>query len=148
MMKVNIKILDHGKGLDLPHYATEGSAGVDLKAAVGEAMTISPLERKLIPTGLSMAIPEDYEAQIRPRSGLAFKHGITVLNTPGTIDSDYRGEVKVLLINLGKENCIVERGMRIAQLVVEKYEKVQWNVVESLDDTSRAGGGYGSTGVK
>lgn len=148
MMKVNIKILDHGKGLDLPHYATEGSAGVDLKAAVGEAMTISPLERKLIPTGLSMAIPEDYEAQIRPRSGLAFKHGITVLNTPGTIDSDYRGEVKVLLINLGKENFIVERGMRIAQLVVEKYEKVQWNVVESLDDTSRAGGGYGSTGVK
>ena len=148
MMKVNIKILDHGKGLDLPHYATEGSAGVDLKAAVGEAMTISPLERKLIPTGLSMAIPEDYEAQIRPRSGLAFKHGITVLNTPGTIDSDYRGEVKVLLINLEKENFIVERGMRIAQLVVEKYEKVQWNVVESLDDTSRAGGGYGSTGVK
>lgn len=147
-MKVDIKILDHGKGLDLPHYATEGSAGVDLKAAVDEAVTISPLERKLIPTGLSMAVPENYEAQIRPRSGLAFKHGITVLNTPGTIDSDYRGEVKVLLINLGKEDFVVERGMRIAQLVVEKYEKVQWNVVESLDDTSRAGGGYGSTGVK
>lgn len=147
-MKVDIKILDHGKGLDLPHYATEGSAGVDLKAAVDEAVTISPLERKLISTGLSMAVPENYEAQIRPRSGLAFKHGITVLNTPGTIDSDYRGEVKVLLINLGKEDFVVERGMRIAQLVVEKYEKVQWNVVESLDDTSRAGGGYGSTGVK
>ena len=147
-MKVNIKILDHGEGLELPHYATEGSAGVDLKAAVDEAVIISPMERKLIPTGLSMAIPENYEAQIRPRSGLAFKKGITVLNTPGTIDSDYRGEVKVLLINLGKEDFVVERGMRIAQLVVEKYEKIQWNVVESLDDTSRAGGGYGSTGVK
>jgi len=147
-MKVDIKVLDHGKGLELPHYATEGSAGVDLKAAVDESIVIRPMERKLIPTGLSMAIPEEYEAQIRPRSGLAFKHGITVLNTPGTIDSDYRGEVKVLLINLGKEDFVVERGMRIAQLVVEKYEKVQWNVVESLDDTSRAGGGYGSTGVK
>lgn len=147
-MKVNIKVLDHGEGLELPHYATEGSAGVDLKAAVDEAVIISPMERKLIPTGLSMAIPENYEAQIRPRSGLAFKKGITVLNTPGTIDSDYRGEVKVLLINLGKEDFVVERGMRIAQLVVEKYEKIQWNVVESLDNTSRAGGGYGSTGVK
>jgi len=147
-MKVDIKVLDHGKGLELPHYATEGSAGVDLKAAVDESIIISPMDRKLIPTGLSVAIPEEYEAQIRPRSGLAFKHGITVLNTPGTIDSDYRGEVKVLLINLGKEDFVVERGMRIAQLVVEKYEKVQWNVVESLDDTSRAGGGYGSTGVK
>lgn len=147
-MKVDIKILDHGKGLELPHYATKGSAGVDLKAAVDENIIVHPMERKLIPTGLSMAIPESYEAQIRPRSGLAFKHGITVLNTPGTIDSDYRGEVKVLLINLGKEDFIVERGMRIAQLVVEKYEKVKWNVVESLDDTSRAGGGYGSTGVK
>ena len=148
MMKVNLKVLEHGKGLELPHYATEGSAGVDLKAAIDESVIIRPMERRLIPTGLSMAIPENYEAQIRPRSGLAFKHGITVLNTPGTIDSDYRGEVKVLLINFGKDDFIVERGMRIAQLVVEKYEKVQWNVVESLDDTSRAGGGYGSTGVK
>ena len=148
MKQVNVKILDHGKGLELPRCATEGSAGVDLKAAVNESVIIRPMERKLIPTGLSIAIPENYEAQIRPRSGLAFKHGITVLNTPGTIDSDYRGEVKVLLINFGKDDFIVERGMRIAQLVVKKYEKVQWNVVESLDDTSRAGGGYGSTGIK
>lgn len=148
MMKVNVKILEHGKRLELPHYATEGSAGVDLKAAVNEALVIHPMERMLIPTGLSMAIPEDYEAQIRPRSGLAFKYGVTVLNTPGTIDSDYRGEIKVLLINFGNEDFVVERGMRIAQLVVEKYEKVRWNVVELLDDTSRAGGGYGSTGVK
>ena len=144
---INVKVLDHGKGLDLPSHATDGSAGLDLKSAV-DNIVIHPMERKLIPTGLSMAIPESYEAQIRPRSGLAFKHGITVLNTPGTIDSDYRGEVKVLLINLGKEDFVVEKGMRIAQLVVEKCEKVQWNVVESLDDTSRAGGGYGSTGVK
>lgn len=148
MKQVNVKILDHGEGLELPRYATEGSAGVDLKAAVNESVIIRPMERKLIPTGLSIAVPENYEAQIRPRSGLAFKHGITVLNTPGTIDSDYRGEVKVLLINFGKDDFIVERGMRIAQLVVEKYEKVQWSVVESLNDTSRAGGGYGSTGVK
>lgn len=148
MKQVNIKVLEHGKGLKLPHYATEGSAGVDLKAAVNEAVVIHPMERMLIPTGLSMAIPEDYEAQIRPRSGLAFKYGVTVLNTPGTIDSDYRGEIKVLLINFGNEDFVVERGMRIAQLVVEKYEKVRWNVVELLDDTSRAGGGYGSTGVK
>ena len=147
-MDVNLKVLDHGQGLELPKYATEGSAGVDLKAATNETIVIHPMERKLIPTGLSMAIPDGYEAQIRPRSGLAFKNGITVLNTPGTIDSDYRGEVKVLLINLGNEDFVVERGMRIAQLVVEKYEKVQWNVVESLDNTSRAGGGYGSTGVK
>lgn len=147
-MKVDVKVLDHGKGLDLPKYATSGSAGVDLKAAIDAEVVIHPMERKLIPTGLSMAIPEGYEAQIRPRSGLAFKKGITVLNTPGTIDSDYRGEVKVLLINLGSEDFVVEKGMRIAQLVVEKYEKVEWNEVESLDETSRAGGGYGSTGVK
>ncbi len=147
-MNVDLKILDHAKGLDIPAYATEGSAGVDLKAATDGTIVISPMERKLIPTGLSMAIPDGYEAQIRPRSGLAFKNGITVLNTPGTIDSDYRGEVKVLLINLGNEDFVLERGMRIAQLVVKKYERIQWNVVESLDSTSRAGGGYGSTGIK
>ncbi len=145
---VDVKILDHGKGLDLPQYATEGSAGVDLKAAIDEKVVIHPMERKLIPTGLSIAIPERYEAQIRPRSGIAFRNGVTVLNTPGTIDSDYRGEVKVLLINLGSEDFVVERGMRIAQLVVKKYEKIEWNEVKSLDDTSRAGGGYGSTGIK
>lgn len=147
-MEVCIKVLDHGKGLDLPHHATEGSAGLDLKSATDVNVVLHPGERKLIPTGISIAIPDGYEGQIRPRSGLAFKHGITVLNTPGTIDSDYRGEVKVLLINLGNEDFLVERGMRIAQLVVEKYEKVQWSVMESLDDTSRSGGGYGSTGVK
>ena len=145
---VNVKVLDHGKDLELPQYATEGSAGLDLKAAIDNETVIRPMERKLIPTGLSMAIPEGYEAQIRPRSGLAFKKGITVLNTPGTIDSDYRGEVKVLLINLGSEDFVVEKGMRIAQLVVKKYEKIEWNEVESLDDTSRSGGGYGSTGIK
>ncbi len=147
-MEVCIKVLDHGKGLDLPHHATEGSAGLDLKSATDANVVLHPGERKLIPTGISIAIPDGYEGQIRPRSGLAFKHGITVLNTPGTIDSDYRGEVKVLLINLGNEDFLVERGMRIAQLVVEEYEKVQWSVVESLDDTSRSGGGYGSTGIK
>lgn len=147
-MKVSLKVLDHGKGMDLPHHATDGSAGLDLKAATEDNIVIHPMERKLVPTGISIAIPDGYEGQIRPRSGLAFKNGITVLNTPGTIDSDYRGEVKVLLINLGNEDFVVERGMRIAQLVIEKYEKIQWDVVESLDDTSRSGGGYGSTGVK
>lgn len=147
-MKVDIKILENGKDLELPHYATEGSAGMDLKAAIEEEIIIHPGDRMLVPTGISISLPMYYEAQIRPRSGLAFKNGITVLNTPGTIDSDYRGEVKVLLINLGKEDFVVEKGMRIAQMVVEKFEKVEWNVVSSLDDTSRAGGGYGSTGVK
>ena len=134
--------------MELPHYATEGSAGMDLKAAIEEEIIIHPGDRMLEPTGISISLSMYYEAQIRPRSGLAFKNGITVLNTPGTIDSDYRGEVKVLLINLGKEDFVVEKGMRIAQMVVEKFEKVEWNVVSSLDDTSRAGGGYGSTGVK
>ena len=145
---IEVKILENGKGLELPSYATEGSAGVDLRAAIDENIVIRPMERSLIPVGIAIALPMGYEAQIRPRSGLALKHGVTVLNTPGTIDSDYRGEIKVLLINLGKDDFSVERGMRIAQLVIAKYEKLTWNVVQSLDETSRAGGGYGSTGFK
>ena len=145
---IDVKVLENGEGLDLPSYATEGSAGVDLRAAIGESILVRPMERVLIPTGIAIALPMGYEAQIRPRSGLALKHGVTVLNTPGTIDSDYRGELKVLLVNLGKDDFSVERGMRIAQLVISRYEKLTWEVVQSLDETSRAGGGYGSTGFK
>ena len=145
---IKVKVLENGEGLDLPSYATEGSAGVDLRAAIGESVLIRPMERVLIPTGIAIALPMGYEAQIRPRSGLALKHGVTVLNTPGTIDSDYRGELKVLLVNLGKDDFSVERGMRIAQLIIARYEKLTWEVVQSLDETSRAGGGYGSTGFK
>ncbi len=146
-MNINVKILENGSESNLPRYATEGSAAVDLTAAC-ENVVIHPMERKLIPTGIAMAVPEGYNAEIRPRSGLAFKNGITVLNTPGTIDSDYRGELKVLLINLGTEDFVVEKGMRIAQLLVTKCENIKWNVVTELDNTSRAAGGYGSTGVK
>lgn len=147
-MNIPVKVLQHGKGLDLPAYATSGSVGLDLRAAISENIEIKPMERTLIPTGIIMAIPNGYEGQVRPRSGLAFKYGVTVLNTPGTIDSDYRGEVKVLLINLGNENFIVERGMRIAQLVINRYEKVELEKCENIDETARSDGGYGSTGVK
>lgn len=148
MIEVNIKILESGNNLELPSYATEGSAGVDLKAAIDGSIVIHPLERLLISTGICISLPMGYEAQIRPRSGLALKNGITVLNSPGTIDSDYRGELKVLLINLGKDDFLIEKGMRIAQLIIQKYEKLVWRVVQSLDETSRAEGGYGSTGFK
>jgi dUTP pyrophosphatase len=146
-MDVRIKVLENGKGLALPSYATSGSVGVDLRAAIDDNIIIKPSERRLIPTGVIVAIPEGFEAQIRPRSGLAYKNGITILNAPGTIDSDYRGELGVLLINMGNEEFVVERGARIAQLIVQRYEKVSLIEVESLDETERAGNGYGSTGV-
>lgn len=146
-VKIALAPLEHAVGLNLPTYATEHSAGMDLTAALEEAVEIGPGERMLIPTGLSIAIPDGYEAQIRPRSGLALKHGVTVLNSPGTIDADYRGEIGVLLINHGSEPFTVERGMRIAQMVVERHSVVTWEVVESLDDTARGDGGFGSTGT-
>lgn len=143
---VAIKQLPHAEGLDLPHYATEHSAGMDLHAAVETDLTLKPGERKLVETGLSIALPDGYEAQIRPRSGLAFKHGVTVLNTPGTIDADYRGEIKVILANLGDEDFTVTRGMRVAQMVIASYTHVTWNAVEELDETVRGEGGFGHTG--
>ncbi|MBK67546.1 MAG: dUTP diphosphatase [Rickettsiales bacterium] len=140
--------MEHAKGLDLPHYASAGAAGMDLVAAISEDVTLQPGERTLIETGIKIALPLHMEAQIRPRSGLAFKHGITVINTPGTIDSDYRGEVKVILGNMGTEPFTVERGMRIAQMVIAKHEVAEIELVEVLDDTVRGEGGFGSTGVK
>jgi dUTP pyrophosphatase len=146
-VNIQVKILENADGLGIPFYATGGSSGLDLYAAVTENVVIKQTERALISTGLSIAIPEGFEGQIRPRSGLAYKKGITVLNTPGTIDSDYRGEIKILLINLGTDDFVVERGLRIAQLVIQKYEKVTLDVVDSLDVTIRSGNGYGSTGM-
>jgi dUTP pyrophosphatase len=130
----------------LPEYATTSSAGMDLKANVDSPVTILPLGRAIIPTGLSIALPEGTEAQIRPRSGLAAKSGITVLNTPGTIDADYRGEIKVILVNLSNEPYLVKPGDRIAQMVIAKYEKAEWHEVSVLDETERGEGGFGSTG--
>jgi dUTP pyrophosphatase len=131
---------------DLPNYETEQSAGMDLRANIAENIELKSLERALIPTGLYIALPVGSEAQIRPRSGLAYKHGITVLNSPGTIDADYRGEVKVLLVNLSNEPFVVKKGERIAQMVVAKHERVEWNLVEELDKTVRGAGGFGHTG--
>ncbi len=144
-----LKRLPHGDGLDLPAYETAGSAGMDLRAAVLEAapLTLAPGQRALVPTGLIMEIPQGFEAQIRPRSGLAFKNGITCLNTPGTIDSDYRGEVKVLLINLGEEDFTITRGMRIAQMVIAPVTQMVVAEVTETSDTLRGTGGFGSTGV-
>lgn len=146
-IKVALKPLDHAVGLKLPTYETDQSAGMDLSAALQEAIELAPGERALIPTGLSIALPDGYEAQVRPRSGLAIKHGVTVLNTPGTVDADYRGEIKVILANLGTENFTVERGMRIAQMVIAKFEHIEWSVVEELEETDRGAGGFGSTGT-
>lgn len=133
---------------ELPAYATAGAAGLDIRAHLTVAVTLQPLERKLIPTGLYLEIPQGYEVQIRPRSGLAFKHGVTVLNTPGTIDADYRGEVGVLLVNLSNEAFVVEPGERIAQMVVAAYTQATWNAVTELSETERGTGGFGSTGKK
>lgn len=144
---VEIKIINKGHQ-PLPAYATEQSAGMDLRANISEPVVLRPLERRLIPTGLFMALPQGYEAQIRPRSGLAFKKGITVLNSPGTIDSDYRGEIMVLLINFSNEDFIVNDGERIAQMVIARHEVAELVAVEVLDDTVRGEGGYGHTGVK
>ena len=129
-----------------PAYATEKSAGMDLKANIEEPITLAPLERAMVPTGLFIALPDGTEAQVRPRSGLAAKHGLTVLNSPGTIDADYRGEIKVILVNLSNEIFVINPGERIAQLVVAKYEQVAWDEVDVLDETERGEGGFGSTG--
>lgn len=130
----------------LPEYATSGSAGMDLKANTTEPIVLGPLERQMIPTGLYIALPEGYEAQVRPRSGLAAKYGVTVANSPGTVDADYRGEIKVILINLSNEKFVVNPGDRIAQLIVSKVERVEWNEVAELNPTERGEGGFGSTG--
>jgi dUTP pyrophosphatase len=145
MIRINVVNTGHQA---LPAYATEQSAGLDLRANIGESIVLHPMERHLVPTGLHIALPEGYEAQIRPRSGLALKHGITVLNSPGTIDADYRGELMVLLINLSNEDFVINDGERIAQMVVARYEQVEMQVVEALDNTERGAGGYGHTGVK
>jgi dUTP pyrophosphatase len=146
---LHLKRLPHGEGLDLPGYETTGAAGMDLRAAVAanEPMTLAPGKRALVPTGFIFEVPAGFEAQIRPRSGLAFKNGITCLNTPGTIDSDYRGEVKVLLINLGTEDFVIERGMRIAQMVIAPVTQARVAEVTETTDTARGAGGFGSTGV-
>lgn len=142
---VEIQMLPHARGV--PEYATEHSAGMDLMAAIVGDIILAPMERVLVPTGFIMALPEGYEAQIRPRSGLAYKNGITVLNAPGTIDADYRGEVKVLLINLGNESFTITAGMRIAQMVIAPYTKVSLDEVNTVSETVRGTGGFGSTGV-
>ena len=144
---IKIKIVNKGNQ-PLPEYATSQSAGVDLRANIDEPVELKPLSRALIPTGLHIALPEGYEAQIRPRSGLAIKKGITCLNTPGTIDADYRGEVGVILINLSAETFIVNPGERIAQMVINKFEQAEFELVEELDETERGEGGFGHTGVK
>ena len=141
---VRVKWLPHGQGLDLPAYATHGAAGMDVVSA--EDVTIAPGARHAVATGLALAIPSGYEVQVRPRSGLALKHGISVPNTPGTIDSDYRGELKVILINLGAEAFDVRRGDRVAQLVLAPVTRAAWLTVEELDETARGAGGFGSTG--
>ena len=147
-MKVAIKCLDHGKDLPLPEYVTKDSAGVDLMAAIQENIILKPLERKLIPTGFAMELPKGYEAQVRPRSGLAIKHGITVLNSPGTIDADYRGEVSVILINLSHEDFTITRGMRVAQMIISPVEQADFVNSDELSETSRGQGGFGSTGLE
>lgn len=148
MTTLRIQRLPHAQGLALPAYETTGSAGMDLRAAVPEdaPMTLAPGARALVPTGLKIALDPGYEAQVRPRSGLALKHGITCLNSPGTIDSDYRGEVGVILANLGQEPFVIRRGERIAQMVIARHEQAMLAEVESLDDTARGAGGFGSTG--
>ena len=131
----------------LPKYQTKQSAGLDLCAFLDEELILKPMDRKLIGTGLFIALPEGFEAMIRPRSGMAFKHGITVINSPGTIDADYRGEIKIALVNLSQENFTIKNGDRVAQMVINKYEQVSFNLTDSLDDTERGEGGYGHTGV-
>jgi dUTP pyrophosphatase len=144
---IKIKVVNRGHQ-QLPAYATPQSAGMDLRANLDAPITLHPMERRLIPTGLHIALPEGYEAQVRPRSGLALKHGLTVLNTPGTIDADYRGEIGVVLINLSQEDFVINDGERIAQMVIARHEQGDLVVVEELDQTERGEGGYGHTGVK
>lgn len=142
---IQVKIVNEGKQ-QLPQYATAGSAGMDLRADIDKPIVLKPLEKKLIPTGLKIALPVGYEAQIRPRSGLALKHGVTVLNSPGTIDADFRGEVCVILVNLSNDDFVVNPSERIAQMVVAKHEQVDFQIVETLDETERGDGGFGHTG--
>ena len=144
---VKIKVVNTGCQ-PLPAYATSQSAGMDLRANIQAPITLHPMERTLVPTGIRIELPEGYEAQVRPRSGLALKHGVTVLNTPGTIDSDYRGELKVLLVNLSNDDFVVNAGERVAQMVIARHETATWEEVEVLDETERGEGGYGHTGVK
>lgn len=145
MMKIDIVNRSHH---ELPQYATALSAGLDLRANLSEPIILKPLQRALVPTGLYIALPQGYEAQIRPRSGLALKKGITVLNSPGTIDADYRGEIGVILVNLSDTDFVVEDGERICQMVIARHEQIVWNEVSSLDETERGSGGFGHTGVK
>ncbi|HXV28556.1 MAG TPA: dUTP diphosphatase [bacterium] len=146
-LEIKIKTFPHFEGLSLPDYMTDGASGFDLMAACEEAVVLSPGKRALIPTGISISLPRGTEAQVRPRSGLAFRHGVTLLNTPGTIDWDYRGEIKVLLINHGEDAFIVERGMRIAQLIVMQVVKAKLVAADNLDATPRGAGGFGHTGI-
>ena len=147
-VEIAIKRLSHGEGLPLPAYETAHAAGMDLRAAVpeGEPLTLRPGDRHAVPTGLSMAIPPGYEGQVRPRSGLALRHGVTCLNSPGTVDADYRGELKVILINHGADDFVVRRGERIAQLLIAPVVHAAWRETETLDETARGEGGFGSTG--
>ena len=144
---LNVKVINKGHQ-PLPAYATSQSAGMDLRANIDESIVLHPMERRLVPTGLHIALPQGFEAQIRPRSGLALKHGITVLNTPGTIDADYRGELMVLLINFSDTDFVINDGERIAQMVVARHEQIEFELADVLDDTERGAGGYGHTGVK
>ena len=144
---MTVKVINRGRN-GLPAYSTKFAAGMDVRADLAEPVTLAPLERAMVPTGLYLEIPVGYEVQVRPRSGLAAKKGVTVLNTPGTIDADYRGEVKVILVNLSNEPFVVEPGERIAQLVLAKHEVIEWEEVEELADSVRGEGGFGSTGVK
>jgi dUTP pyrophosphatase len=146
-VEIEVMRLAHAYDLALPDYATAAAAGADLLAAIDQDIELGPLERKIVPTGISIALPVGFEAQVRPRSGLAAKNGVTVVNAPGTVDADYRGEIGVLLINLGKEPFRISRGMRIAQLVVARHARAVWREVSELDRTARGAGGFGSTGV-
>ena len=144
--EIQVKVLPHGSEDSVPRYMSEGASGMDLRARIDEPIELKPLERKLIPTGLAMSIPTGFEVQIRPRSGMALKHGITMLNSPGTIDSDYRGEVGLIAVNLSNEPFTIEPGMRLAQMVVAKYVRAAISIVDELDETARGAGGFGHTG--
>lgn len=144
--EILVKCLPHHAGLNLPAYSTHGSSGMDLMAAVEEDLVLQPGKRALVPTGISISIPQGFEAQIRPRSGLALKHGVTLLNTPGTIDSDYRGEIQIIMVNLGEEPFVIKRGLRIAQMIISQYVTANFKVVGELDVTLRNCGGFGHTG--
>mgnify|MGYP006386888447 CR=1 FL=1 len=144
---MTVRVINHSNN-PLPTYATEGSSGMDIRAFIKEAVELKPLQRALIPTGLSIELPQGFEAQIRPRSGLAIKQGITCLNTPGTIDADYRGEIGVILVNLSNDDFVIQNGERIAQMIIAKHERAEWLEVQELNETPRGEGGFGSTGVK